>query len=69
MQKEQINNNKGNYYEALSLSSIGWNENEHNYIPFIENFITTLYLCYKELDKRFSVVKFYKEDLLWEITK
>ena len=54
--EEQINNNKGNYYEALRLSSIGWNENEHNYVPFIENFITTLYLCYKELDKRFSVV-------------
>ena len=54
--EEQINNNKGSYYEALRLSSIGWNENEHNYVPFIENFITTLYLCYKELDKRFSVV-------------
>ena len=54
--EEQINNNKGNYYEALRLSSIGWEENEHSYIPFIENFITTLYMCYKELDKRFSVV-------------
>ena len=54
--EEQINNNKGNYYESLRLSSIGWNENEHSYVPFIENFLTTLYLCYKELDKRFSVV-------------
>lgn len=54
--EEQINNNKGNYYEALRLSSIRWEENEHSYIPFIENFITTLYMCYKELDKRFSVV-------------
>ena len=54
--EEQINNNKGNYYEALRLSSIDWEQNEHSYIPFIENFITTLYMCYKELDKRFSVV-------------
>lgn len=54
--EEQINNNKGNYYEALRLSSINWIENEHNYIPFIENFLLTLYMCYKELDKRFSVV-------------
>ncbi len=54
--EEQINNNKGNYYEALRLSSIDWEENQHSYIPFIENFITTLYMCYKELDKRFSVV-------------
>ena len=54
--EEQVNDNKGNYYESLRLSSIGWNENEHSYVPFIENFLTTLYLCYKELDKRFSVV-------------
>lgn len=54
--EEQINNNKGNYYEALRLSSIDWIENKNTYIPFIENFLSTLYICYKELDKRFSVV-------------
>ena len=54
--EEQINNNKGNYYEALRLSSINWLENKQSYIPFIENFLTTIYMCYKELDKRFSVV-------------
>ncbi|MCI9246804.1 MAG: Fic family protein [Clostridia bacterium] len=54
--EEQINNSKGNYYEALRLSSINWLENEHSYIPFIENFLSTLYMCYKELDKRFSIV-------------
>ena len=54
--EEQINNNKGNYYEALRLSSINWIENEQSYVPFIENFLLTLYMCYKELDKRFSVV-------------
>ena len=54
--EEQINNSKGNYYEALRLSSINWQENEHSYIPFIENFLITLYMCYKELDKRFSIV-------------
>ncbi len=54
--EEQINNNKGYYYEALKQSSVDWIENNHNYIPFIENFLATLYLCYKELDKRFSVV-------------
>ena len=25
-------------------------------MPFIENFLSTLYMCYKELDKRFAVV-------------
>ena len=47
--EEQINLSKGNYYEALRQSSIGWHENNNDYIPFIENFLFTLYLCYKEL--------------------
>lgn len=54
--EEQINNRKGSYYEALKQSSIGWHENQHDYSPFIMEFLTTLYLCYKELDKRFAVV-------------
>ena len=51
--EEQINKMKGNYYEALKRSSIGWHDNQNDYIPLIENFLYTLYLCYKELDKRF----------------
>ena len=51
--EEQINAMKGSYYEALKQSSAGWHENTNDYIPFIENFLFTLYLCYKELDKRF----------------
>ncbi len=51
--EEQINVAKGNYYESLKRSSIGWHENKNDYIPFIENFLYTLYLCYKELGKRF----------------
>ncbi len=54
--EEQINNYKGYYYEALRQSSAGWDKNENSYFPFIENFLSTLYMCYKELDKRFAVV-------------
>lgn len=54
--EEQINNNKAYYYETLKQSSVGWNANENTYIPFIQNFLSTLYMCYKELDKRFNVV-------------
>ena len=54
--EEQINKGKWNYYEALRLSSEGWHENTNSYFPFIENFVTTLLYCYKELDKRFAVV-------------
>ncbi len=54
--EEQINGMKGSYYEALRRSSEGWHENRNDYIPFIENFLYTLYLCYKELDKRFLTI-------------
>ena len=54
--EEQINNYKGMYYEALKQSSDGWEKGENSYFPFIENFLSMLYLCYKELDKRFAVV-------------
>ena len=54
--EEQINNRKNDYYEALRLSSQGWHEGQNSYFPFMENFISVLLYCYKELDKRFAVV-------------
>jgi Fic family protein len=54
--EEQINNGKSAYCEALKLSSDNWHETQNSYFPFIENFITTVLYCYKELDKRFAVV-------------
>ena len=54
--EEQINKYKAFYYEALKQSSDGWAENQNTYFPIIENFLSTLYMCYKELDKRFAVV-------------
>ena len=54
--EEQINKYKIYYYEALRQSSLNWHENGNDYSPFIENFLSMLYICYKELDKRFAVV-------------
>lgn len=54
--EEQINIRKGNYYEALKRSSMGWHDNQNDYSPFIMEFLTTVYMCYKELDKRFAVI-------------
>lgn len=54
--EEQINKFKSYNYDSLQQSSIGWDTNENNYFPFIENFLSTLYMCYKELDKRFAIV-------------
>lgn len=54
--EEQINNHKSYYYESLRQSSNGWETGENSYFPFIENFLSILYMCYKELDKRSAVV-------------
>jgi len=58
--EEQINRSKAKYYQALKESSAGWHEGRNSYFPFIENFITTLLFCYKELDKWFAVVNSQK---------
>ncbi|MDR3120275.1 MAG: Fic family protein, partial [Clostridiales bacterium] len=54
--EERINLNKAGYYKSLKDSSDGWHTGANSYFPFIENFVTTLLMCYKELDKRFAVV-------------
>ena len=51
-----INERKVDYYDALRESSIGWRENCPRYFPFMFNFLSTLYGCYSELDKRFASV-------------
>ncbi len=54
--EEQINKNKSWYYEALRESSQNWHQSRSNYFPFMQNFLSILYECYVELDKRFAVV-------------
>jgi Fic family protein len=54
--EEQINKTKGYYYESLRKSSINWHKNKNDYFFFVENFLITLFNCYKELDKRFATV-------------
>lgn len=52
----QINEDKYFYYEALAESSENWHDNKNSYFPFMKNYLSTLYKCYKELDTRFSTV-------------
>jgi Fic family protein len=54
--EEEINKDKGAYYEALENSSLGWHENKNDYLPFVGNFLLTLARCYQELDKRFLIL-------------
>lgn len=53
---QSVNRYKGYYYDALQQSSSEWENGQNDYFPFMENFLSTLYMCYKELDKRFAVV-------------
>ncbi len=55
--EEQVNKRKAWYYDALETSSEGWHENANNYTPFMENFVSTLLSCYRELDKRLALVR------------
>ena len=54
--EEQISKHKDFYYDSLRKSSVGWENNANDYFPFIQNFLSQLYMCYKELDKRFAIV-------------
>lgn len=54
--EEQINKNKSWYYQSLKESSESWHESKNSYFPFMQNFLSVLYQCYQELDKRFAVV-------------
>lgn len=54
--EEQINKNKSWYYESLRESSVNWHESHNDYFPFVQHFLSMLYQCYQELDKRFATV-------------
>lgn len=47
-----IEENKNDYYEALKRSSEGWHESKHNPLPWINFFLSTLRLAYKELAEK-----------------
>lgn len=54
--EKQINDHKAWYYESLRESSQGWQENQSDYTPFMENFLAMLLGCYQEFDSRFLLV-------------
>ena len=49
--ENMINENKGEYYRTLQASSVGWQNNENNYEPFMLYMIQILYECYMKLDE------------------
>jgi predicted HTH transcriptional regulator len=51
--EQKIEQTKNSYYSSLKTSSEGWEVNQNDALPFAEYFITTLFLCYKDLDAFF----------------
>lgn len=56
----QINKYRDSYYDALEKSSVGWHENENDYIPFVIHFLQILYRCFKDLDNSFMDIALKK---------
>lgn len=43
------------YYGSIEASQKGWDNNENDYFPFVEDFLTDLADCYRDLDRMFEV--------------
>ncbi|GAA3638478.1 Fic family protein [Lactobacillus hamsteri] len=51
-----IEDSKESYYEALAASSVDWNENKNNYLPFIDYYLGIVVKAYRELIERMGLV-------------
>lgn len=47
-----IEQTKADYYETLLRSSIGWHENEHDLMPWLEYFLGVMLSAYQEFERR-----------------
>lgn len=53
--EKEIERTKGTYYEALAASSVGWQDGENDYTPFVTYMLGVMTACYKELDRRVAL--------------
>lgn len=52
-----IEKTKESYYKTLQLSSIGWHENENDYIPFIKYYLGVILAAYREFSSRVETLR------------
>jgi Fic family protein len=52
-----IEESKETYYESLHRSSHDWHEGKHDIIPWMNYFLSTIKLAYRDLEDRFDRVK------------
>jgi Fic family protein len=50
--EKMIEQTKDTYYEALQRSSVGWHEEENDYIPFIRYMLGVVVAAYREFSSR-----------------
>lgn len=55
-----IEKTKDTYYEALQASSVGWHENECDYIPFVQYMMSIIEKTYVEFENRVEHLKHRK---------
>lgn len=51
-----IEDSKESYYDALAASSVKWNDNKNNYLPFIDYYLGIVVKAYRELIERMGLV-------------
>lgn len=54
--ESKIEKTKGNYYDALEKSSIGWHEEANDPSPFIKYFLSIILAAYRDFESRISLV-------------
>ncbi|SHJ94002.1 hypothetical protein SAMN02745751_03736, partial [Dethiosulfatibacter aminovorans DSM 17477] len=52
-----IEKSKESYYETLRLSSIGWHDNENDYVPFIKYYLGVILAAYREFSSRMETIR------------
>ena len=56
-----IEDSKESYYDVLAASSVGWNDNQNDYAPFINYYLGVVVKAYRELIERIGLVHNHKE--------
>ena len=51
-----IENSKDTYYEVLQQSSLGWQDNDNNYLPFIRYYLGILQKAYNSFQERIAYI-------------
>lgn len=67
-----IEQSKETYYETLQQSSVGWHENENDYVPFVRYLLGTIVAAYRDFSSRVQALStkgLSKPDRIRELIK